>query len=136
MKYFFAFAASLTLLYVAPTFAKKTAAFENNPNAFVIDKSDFKTRVDEEIIVINQTNSANASFRIWGFDFESFDWIVYGSVEFKKMGQKKKVKKLSKERDLDEYRFIAIESSDGQKASFSWQEDDNDLIIIAMTPND
>ena len=120
--------------YVWETDADVNAAplpyLKNNIRTFVFDAKKLDSEYDDDIFIVNETGLDGLSFTIHGYDRKKHVWVTYASGSLNK-GNTKKLKKVSKKMDLDDYRYFAIEEvNTGGDYSYEVVSGKDDINII------
>ncbi|MCR5762183.1 MAG: hypothetical protein K6G00_02230 [Treponema sp.] len=83
-------------------------SMKNNIRTFVFDAKKLDSEYDDDIYIVNKTGLDALSFTIHGYDKKKHVWFTYASGSVN-TGNSKKVKKVSKKLDLDDFRYFAVQ---------------------------
>jgi len=112
-------ASSKALDYPQPEF--------NNASVFVIDTFKEKGSFEDYIKLHNNSTSSNIKFRVYFHKPGSNEWMLYGIGELKGSGDTDTIDTDIK--NIDKYRYFAIEPMDGKKYKYQFYKGSNDLHI-------
>jgi hypothetical protein len=98
------------------------------PHSFVIDSFSVPGKLEDNVIIYNQTTKTGISFKVSVHHPKDNVWIQYGIGELKEPGDRDTIRsKISG--DLDDYRYFAIEALDGNEYTYNFYKNRNDLNI-------
>lgn len=107
---------------------KPAVPYFENQDAGFIDGKFIKGSYDENLKLHNLTNLKRITFKVYVYDRGKKEWTEYGQAQLNGKDDYTGVKKRSR-MDLEDCRYFAIESIDGDKYNYSAYADDSDLII-------
>ena len=104
--------------------------WNKNTEIFSFDLKSLKNEPDENVkFFCNSVRGVGRIFKLYAYDSEQKNWILYGTVQVKKQRNGEKMGTEKGVRDLDDYRYFAIETENANSYKFTFGEDDDDLFI-------
>jgi len=127
---FFIFAILLICIFNSCTSLNYPQPAFDNTSVYVIDTSKARGSFEDYVKLHNVSSDSNISFRIYIHNSGSNEWITYGIGKLKGAGDTDTID--SGIKNIDRYRYFAIESMDGKKFKYEFYKNRNDLHINIM----
>ena len=119
---FYSCASLGSLDYPQPSFDK--------PSVYVIDTNHLHGSFEDYVKLHNNSNDSNMDFVVYVHHPGDHEWIMYGAGFLKGRGDTDTIS--SKVRNIDLYRYFAIESLNGRDYKYQVYSNRNDLHITIM----
>lgn len=114
-------------IYIFPTKAVVDVAVK--AKATIIDPSKFAGKFDDNVTIVNNTQTFNETFTVYGFDDKDGDWSKIGSVKFEALNEERTVD--TPYDDVSIFKWFAIVSTIGKNYTYKTSASHNDLVIEA-----
>jgi len=100
-------------------------------NAFVFDEKMYPGNMEDRVIFINYTSDSFVEFKISGYHKRGTEWQDFARVTIKKFAESNDASTVSR-LDLDDCRYVAIESTNGKSYKYQIQKIHNDLRVTVL----
>jgi len=104
-------------------------AFDNT-SSYVIDTFKANGSFEDYVKLHNTSSDSNINFYVYIHHPKNQEWVIYGVGKLKGPGDTDTID--SDYKDIDHYRYFAIESMDGKKYKYEFYKSRNDLHINIM----
>lgn len=112
-------------IYVFPTKAVVDPAVK--AKATIIDPSKHAGKFDDNVTIVNNTQTFNEKFTVYGFDDKDGDWSKIGSVKFEALKEERTVN--TPYDDVSIFKWFAIVPTIGKNYTYTTSASHHDLVI-------
>jgi hypothetical protein len=102
----------------------------DNPSVFIIDTFNANGSFEDYVKLHNASNDSNMSFRVYIHHPGNHEWVIYGIGNLKGPGDTDTID--SGIKNIERYRYFAIEPMDGKNYKYEFYISQNDLHINIM----
>jgi hypothetical protein len=102
----------------------------DKPFVFVIDTSKTNGSFEDYVKLQNTSSDSNINFFVYVHDPENNEWLMYGVGKLKGLGDTDTID--SGMKNLNLYRYFAIESTNGKDYKYQFYKSRNDLYITIL----
>jgi hypothetical protein len=102
----------------------------DKPLVYVIDTFKVKGKFEDYVKLYNNSTDSNIRFNVYVHHPKTHEWMVYGTGILKGSGDRDTID--SGMKDIDNYRYFAIETLNNKNYKYQFYKGGNDLHITVL----
>ncbi|MBR5096147.1 MAG: hypothetical protein IK094_03460 [Treponema sp.] len=114
-------------IFVFPT--KFVVDEATKAKASIIDPSKLAGKYNDNIVIVNETQTFSESFTVYGFENKDGDWSKIGRVKFEALKEDRTIK--TPYEDILAFKYFAIVPTSGKPYTYTISAESHDLVITA-----